>query len=108
MKRYFRTLTYFSIVFLFAVRSMAQDTPILVDFNGATAEENGVYNVGSGQARSFNDLIAVLNDALGTSLEPDYFDCPYSFFQPFTEANADHSDLHIERGHELMEYFLKP
>ncbi len=28
--------------------------------------------------------------------------------QPFTEANADHSDLHIERGHELMEYFLKP
>jgi 2,3-bisphosphoglycerate-independent phosphoglycerate mutase len=28
--------------------------------------------------------------------------------RPFTEANADESDLHIERGHELMEYFLKP
>jgi len=53
----------------------------------ATAEESGVYNVGSGQARSFNDLIAVLNEALGTSLEPEYFDCPYPFFQPFTEAD---------------------
>lgn len=26
--------------------------------------------------------------------------------QPFTEANADGSDLHIDFGHELMEYFL--
>ena len=27
--------------------------------------------------------------------------------RPFTEANADESDLHVEYGHELMEYFLK-
>ena len=26
--------------------------------------------------------------------------------RPFTEANCDESDLHIEYGHELMEYFL--
>jgi 2,3-bisphosphoglycerate-independent phosphoglycerate mutase len=26
---------------------------------------------------------------------------------PFTEKNADESDLHIEFGHELMEYFLR-
>jgi 2,3-bisphosphoglycerate-independent phosphoglycerate mutase len=30
------------------------------------------------------------------------------FARPFSEANAAASDLHIERGHELMEYFLKP
>jgi ADP-L-glycero-D-manno-heptose 6-epimerase len=47
----------------------------------------GVYNIGSGQARSFNDIIACLNRALGTSLEPDYFDNPYPFYQPFTEAD---------------------
>ncbi|MEM1445540.1 MAG: cofactor-independent phosphoglycerate mutase [Planctomycetota bacterium] len=27
--------------------------------------------------------------------------------RPFNEANAEASDLHIERGHELMEFFLR-
>ncbi|MEX2213358.1 MAG: cofactor-independent phosphoglycerate mutase [Phycisphaeraceae bacterium] len=27
--------------------------------------------------------------------------------RPFTEANANESDLHVKYGHELMEYFLK-
>ena len=27
--------------------------------------------------------------------------------RPFSEENAGESDLHVERGHELMEYFLK-
>ncbi|MBI2898861.1 MAG: NAD-dependent epimerase/dehydratase family protein [Planctomycetes bacterium] len=47
----------------------------------------GVYNVGSGQARSFNDVIAALNRTLGTKLETEYFDNPYPFYQPFTEAD---------------------
>jgi len=46
-----------------------------------------VYNVGSGAARSFNDIVIALNRALGLSLEPDYFDCPYDFYQSFTEAD---------------------
>ena len=28
----------------------------------------------------------MLNNVLGTSLEPAFFDNPYPFFQPFTEA----------------------
>ena len=47
----------------------------------------GVYNIGSGAARSFNDVIRALNAALGLSLEPEYFDCPYDFYQSFTEAD---------------------
>jgi hypothetical protein len=27
--------------------------------------------------------------------------------RPFSEANAQTSDLHCDPGHELMEYFLK-
>ncbi|MEX2672168.1 MAG: cofactor-independent phosphoglycerate mutase [Phycisphaeraceae bacterium] len=27
--------------------------------------------------------------------------------RPFTEANSEHSDLHIQYGHELMEFFLR-
>ena len=56
---------------------------------------NRVYNVGSGQARSFNDLIAALNAALGTSLKPDYFDNPYGFYQAFTEADLTRSRLEL-------------
>jgi len=54
---------------------------------GATAKKNGIYNVGCGEARSFNDLIAVLNEILGTSFEPEYFDNPYEFTQSFTQAD---------------------
>ena len=46
-----------------------------------------VFNVGSGQAHSFNAVIAGLNQALGTRLDPDYFENPYCFFQNHTEAD---------------------
>lgn len=52
---------------------------------------SGVYNVGCGRARSFNDIIANLNRALKTNLEPDYFDNPYSFTQDLTEADLSSS-----------------
>jgi ADP-L-glycero-D-manno-heptose 6-epimerase len=50
-----------------------------------------VYNVGSGRARSFNDVIAALNSALRLELAPEYFDCPYDFYQSFTEADLERS-----------------
>ncbi len=46
-----------------------------------------VFNVGCGKAHTFNDVIAGLNAALGTKLETEYFENPYSFFQNHTEAD---------------------
>ncbi len=46
-----------------------------------------VLNVGCGRAGSFNEVIAGLNKALGTKLEPEYFENPYAFFQKHTEAD---------------------
>ena len=51
------------------------------------APKSGVYNCGSGVAFSFNEVIAELNRNLGTKLEPEYFENPYSFYQPHTEAD---------------------
>ncbi len=51
------------------------------------APRNGVYNCGSGQAFSFNEIIAELNRNLGTRLDPEYFENPYPFYQPHTEAD---------------------
>ncbi len=51
------------------------------------AKESGIYNLGSGQARSFNELIAILNKSLGTNFEPEYFDNPHAHYQNHTEAD---------------------
>ncbi|MBD3246833.1 MAG: NAD-dependent epimerase/dehydratase family protein [Candidatus Omnitrophica bacterium] len=51
--------------------------------------ERQIMNVGTGSARSFNDVIAELNGNLGLSLEPDYFENPYAeVYQNFTEADT--------------------
>jgi ADP-L-glycero-D-manno-heptose 6-epimerase len=49
--------------------------------------ESGIYNLGCGQARSFNELVDVLNKCLGTNFQPDYFDNPHAHYQNFTEAD---------------------
>ena len=53
------------------------------------AKESGIYNLGSGQARSFNELIDVLNKCLGTKFQPDYIDNPHVHYQNFTEADLE-------------------
>src|SRR6516165_10741201 len=51
------------------------------------AKESGIYNLGSGQARSFNELVDVLNKCLGTKFQPDYIENPHAHYQNFTEAD---------------------
>ena len=53
------------------------------------ARESGIYNLGSGQARSFNELVDVLNKCLGTKFKPDYIDNPHAHYQDFTEADLE-------------------
>ena len=51
------------------------------------ALQSGVYNLGSGHARSFNELIDVLNRSLGTDLKPEYIENPHAHYQNFTQAD---------------------
>jgi ADP-L-glycero-D-manno-heptose 6-epimerase len=53
------------------------------------ALESGIYNLGCGQARSFNELVDVLNKCLGTEFRPDYIDNPHAHYQNFTEADLN-------------------
>ncbi len=48
---------------------------------------SGIFNVGTGRARSFNEIVKILNRELGTNYTVEYFDCPYDFYQEFTEAD---------------------
>ena len=51
---------------------------------------SGIYNVGTGIATSFNELINVLNQILGTNFKPEYFDMPYDpkTYQANTQADT--------------------
>lgn len=55
------------------------------------ASHNTVVNVGTGQATSFNEVIEILNEGMGTRLEPEYFDNPYDFYQDYTQAEMSHT-----------------
>jgi ADP-L-glycero-D-manno-heptose 6-epimerase len=82
----------------------------------AGANRSGVFNVGSGRATSFNEVVALLNKALGTDHDPDYFENPYPFYQPHTEADLGRSaellgyapDYSIDRGiEEYAKHLMK-
>ena len=70
---------------------------VALTIRAASAPKAAIYNCGSGVAFSFNEMIAELNRNLGTSLEPDYIDNPYAFYQPHTEA--DMTKARVELGH---------
>jgi len=51
--------------------------------------KGGIYNVGTGEARTWNDLAKALFEALGMELDIEYFDMPEGLrdkYQYFTEA----------------------
>nr|QGT50148.1 ADP-L-glycero-D-manno-heptose-6-epimerase [uncultured Helicobacter sp.] len=58
------------------------------------APVSGIYNIGSGNARSFNDIVSCLKAHLG-EFEVEYFDNPYSFFQNHTEADISLNEEYL-------------
>ena len=65
---------------------------------GFEALKSGIYNLGSGQARSFNELVQILNGCLGTKFEPEYIENPHAHYQNFTQA--DLTNARKELGYE--------
>ena len=55
-------------------------------------DKNGLFNVGSGKARTWNDLVAALFKAMGKPVNIEYIDLPEHLadkYQYFTEAKLD-------------------
>jgi len=69
--------------------------------------KSGVYNIGTGIATSFNDLIKILNEALGTNKRPEYFDMPYDpkTYQANTQADITlaEKELNFKAQYTLKE-----
>jgi len=60
---------------------------IALTLRAVEAPGSDVFNCGSGRSFSFNEVIEQINRTLSAHLPTDYFDNPYSFYQPHTEAN---------------------
>lgn len=67
---------------LFKMGEHQRDQVFVEDVVGCTlagAADNakpGIYNLGSGQTTSFNDIVDAINEALGLHITPEYFDMP--------------------------------
>jgi ADP-L-glycero-D-manno-heptose 6-epimerase len=78
----------------------------------AQAKKSGLYNAGSGEARSFNDVVENLNRVLKTKLAPEYIDNPHQHYQPHTQADmtATINDLKTKPAFSLekgIEHYYK-
>ncbi len=63
---------------------------IQANLKAATATKSGVYNVGTGRARSFKDIVDILCKELGIEREYEYIPNPYvKQYQFFTEADIE-------------------
>ena len=55
------------------------------------APRPGVCNVGSGKARTFNDIVENLGKQLDQTFDVEYIDNPFTFYQMHTEADLTES-----------------
>lgn len=69
-----------------------EDVVDIIEFLLQSPQVSGIFNAGSGQARSFADLARATFDAAGKTPSIDYVDTPLSIrdrYQYFTEARMD-------------------
>ena len=71
---------------------------IQANIKAMAPKKSGVYNVGTGKARSFQDIVDILQRELGTSATCEYIENPYvGSYQFFTQAD-------IEDTKEFLDY----
>ncbi|SMO39540.1 ADP-L-glycero-D-manno-heptose 6-epimerase [Balnearium lithotrophicum] len=85
------------------------------NIRGAFSERSGIVNVGTGRARSFNEVVEIIKKTLGVDAETEYFDNPYDFYQNYTEADLTETkeilgwypQTQIEEGIPLYVQWIK-
>jgi ADP-L-glycero-D-manno-heptose 6-epimerase len=71
------------------------DDVIQANIKACTPKQNGVYNVGTGKPRSFQDIADILQKELGTNLGTEYFPNPYDGYQMHTQADINTSQANL-------------
>jgi UDP-glucose 4-epimerase len=61
---------------------------------------NGIYNLGTGEAYDFNTVVEMLNDELGTDVDPEYVENPIPDDVYVHDTCADYEKIHEATGWE--------
>jgi len=63
------------------------DDVIQANIKSCESNKSGVFNVGTGQPRSFLDIAEILQKNLGTNYDIEFFKNPYTGYQTHTQAD---------------------
>ena len=68
---------------------------VQANIKACNPKQNGTYNVGTGNPRSFQDIADILQQELGTNLGTEYFPNPYDSYQMHTQADISTSQTNL-------------
>jgi len=71
---------------------------VQANIKAMSPKKSGIYNVGTGKARSFQDIVDILQSELGTTLECEYIP------NPFIGSYQFHTEADIETTKEALGY----
>ena len=82
------------------------DDVIQANIKACTPKKNGIFNIGTGIPRSFQEIADILQKELNTKLGTEYFPNPYNGYQMHTQADISSSlenldfkiDFPLEKG----------
>jgi len=69
---------------------------IQANIKACAAKKSGVYNVGTGKPRSFQDIADILQKELGTDYGTEYFPNPFTGYQMHTQAEVATSKEYLD------------
>ena len=72
------------------------DDVIQANIKACSTNKNGVFNVGTGISRSFQEISDILQKELKTNFGTEYFENPHIHYQSDTRANIDESKIHFD------------
>ena len=68
---------------------------VQANIKACNPKQNGVYNVGTGNPRSFQNIADILQQELGTNLGTEYFTNPYDGYQMDTQADISTTQANL-------------
>ena len=68
---------------------------VQANIKACSPKQNGVYNIGTGNPRSFQDISDILQKEIGLNLGTEYFPNPFDGYQTHTQANIESSKKYL-------------
>ena len=63
------------------------DDIVQATIKASISEQSGIFNIGYGISRTFNDVFNIIKKKLNSDINIEYIDNPHDFYQNFTRAN---------------------